>query len=157
MSKKPESEAGPTPGRARPPTEAEELARAGALVYLRNMADHLGVTIGERPSRADLPALQTIYDALARSTDDMAQAGVALGVGFGQALCATDRFTWVHAADHNSAEQSLKLKGHQFWISPISMIRDRLATRTETDLDHLYAQTLATVDEAVRQFTGAAT
>lgn len=76
---------------------------------------------------------------------------VALGVAFGEMICAQGDFEWVKLEDEYGSGPALALVGLDVVCSPIEMIEKRLEDGEAVDLVDLCSDTIATIERLVEE------
>ncbi|WP_073980872.1 DUF3806 domain-containing protein [Erythrobacter donghaensis] len=94
--------------------------------------------------------IQSTYDALLASKEMDEESLVALGVAFGEMICAQGDFEWVKLEDEYGSGPALALVGWDVVCSPIDMIEKRLEDGDAVDLVELCSDTIATIDRVVQ-------
>ncbi|WP_416831879.1 MAG: DUF3806 domain-containing protein [Erythrobacter sp.] len=91
-------------------------------------------------------AIQSTYDALLASPEWDEDRVTALGVAFGEMICAHGDFEWVRVEDEYGTGPALAPIGFDIVCSPIDMIEKRLEDREVVDLSDLCSDTIAAIE-----------
>jgi Domain of unknown function (DUF3806) len=120
----------------------------GQMRALRASFSSLGVRGGET-GFLTVEEIQSAYDALLASTAIDEQRLLALGVAFGEMICARGDFEWVHLEDEYGSGPALAPVGFDLACSPIEMIEKRLEDGEHVDLVELCSDTIATIERVI--------
>lgn len=122
---------------------SEEVA---ALKQGLNLAAKL---VGQ-PLPLTVYAVQELYDSLRQSDTDFAEAGIALGLSFGQLIADEVGYEWVRVSDEYGEETGLSPIGARLFCAPISMIQKRLKSGENVNLVELRDETIRVISSRAK-------
>ena len=130
----------------RPLTAQETISMQNMLASLKRIGEAAGVPLSCDGRRSDLSALEKILEHLKWSEHGEVPFA-AVGLAFGKILAATEPLEWVQVKDQWGEEMSLKLKGFQYFLHPVSMLIKRAEAGEEIDLHYLFEELVRLVRE----------
>lgn len=118
------------------------------LRALRANLASLGRDAGET-GFVSVDEIQSAYDALLAGRGAGEERRFAVGVAFGEMICAHGDFEWVYVEDEYGSGPALAPIGFNLVCSAIDMIEGRLDDGEAVDLVALCADTIATIERII--------
>ncbi len=78
-----------------------------------------------------------LYDVICRNHADNIDAGIAIGLAFGETITSETDYEWVRVSDEYGEETALSPVGLMAACHPISMLQKRIAKREHVSLAEL--------------------
>ncbi len=103
-----------------------------------------------QPLPLTVNAVQELYDLLRQSDSDFAEAGIALGLSFGQLIADEVGYEWVRVCDEYGEETCLSPIGARLICAPISMIQKRLESGEIVNLVELRDETIRVISSRAK-------
>ena len=126
---------------------AQELEQKEHLIQsVGNIAAEIGFNLSDNGKRSDLAVLEEVLEHLSWMEHGEV-CFVAVGLAFGTVLAATEPLEWVKFQDKWGEEISLKLRGYEYFIHPVSMMTKRAEKEEQIDLQYLFDELVRRVHE----------